>query len=145
MISRRGFLKTTGTAIAAASLANDAGAARPGPARERTFCLFSKHLPELRERARKAVKEAGFDGVDLTVRAQGHVLPEKAADDLPRAVEAITARGQGADDHDRADVGVGAVGAAAADGGGEAAALLQDRLLAFLAGVGRPRAGRGGG
>ena len=94
MISRRGFLKTTGTAIAAATLPSDAGAKAAAAAGERTFCLFSKHLPELDwSDLGKAVKDAGFDGVDLTVRAQGHVLPERAADDLPRAIEAITAHG----------------------------------------------------
>ena len=94
MISRREFLHTAGTAIAAASVAIDAGATPVAAAGERTFCLFSKHLPEFGwSELGKAVKEAGFDGVDLTVRAQGHVLPEKAADDLPRAVEAISASG----------------------------------------------------
>jgi sugar phosphate isomerase/epimerase len=58
------------------------------------FCLFSKHLPELDwGDLGRAVKDAGFEGVDLTVRSQGHVLPERAADDLPRAIEAITAHG----------------------------------------------------
>lgn len=60
----------------------------------RTFCLFSKHLPELdwRDLAR-AAGDAGFGGIDLTVRPRGHVLPERAAEDLPRAVEAIRAQG----------------------------------------------------
>jgi len=59
-----------------------------------SFCLFSKHLPELNwSDLGRAVKGAGFDGVDLTVRPQGHVAPERAADDLPRAVEAIAAHG----------------------------------------------------
>ena len=31
----------------------------------------------------------GFDGVDLSVRPEGHVLPEKVERDLPKAVEAI--------------------------------------------------------
>lgn len=93
MISRRAFLHAAGTAITAAALP-----IRPGATVEaagaRTFCLFSKHLPELGWRdLGKAVKDAGFDGVDLTVRTQGHVLPEKAAGDLPRAIEAITAQG----------------------------------------------------
>jgi len=40
------------------------------------------------------VKAAGGDGVDFTVRnAQGHVLPEKVTEDLPRAVEACQAAG----------------------------------------------------
>jgi L-ribulose-5-phosphate 3-epimerase len=60
----------------------------------RVFCLFSKHLPELGwGDLGQAVKDAGFEGVDLTVRAGGHVLPERATDDLPRAIEAIKARG----------------------------------------------------
>jgi L-ribulose-5-phosphate 3-epimerase len=37
----------------------------------------------------EAAAEIGFDGVDLTVRPKGHVEPERAADDLPKAVEAI--------------------------------------------------------
>ena len=41
----------------------------------------------------RAVKDAGFDGVDLTVRPGGHVLPGRAADDLPRAIDAIRSQG----------------------------------------------------
>jgi sugar phosphate isomerase/epimerase len=37
--------------------------------------------------------ELGFDGVDLCVRKGAHVLPERAADDLPRAVEDIRKAG----------------------------------------------------
>ena len=58
------------------------------------ICFFSKHLPELDwTELGRAVKAAGFDGVDLTVRAKGHVLPERAAADLPRAIDAIKAQG----------------------------------------------------
>jgi sugar phosphate isomerase/epimerase len=39
-------------------------------------------------RLAESAKGVGFDGLDLTVRAEGHVLPERAADDLPRAFEA---------------------------------------------------------
>jgi sugar phosphate isomerase/epimerase len=41
----------------------------------------------------RTVKQIGFDGVDLTVRPGGHVLPERATEDLPRAIEAILAEG----------------------------------------------------
>ena len=41
----------------------------------------------------KNAKAVGFGGVDLTVRAKGHVEPERAAEDLPRAVNAIRAHG----------------------------------------------------
>jgi sugar phosphate isomerase/epimerase len=40
------------------------------------------------------VKAAGYDGLDYTVRVpQGHVLPERVEEDLPRAVEAARAAG----------------------------------------------------
>jgi L-ribulose-5-phosphate 3-epimerase len=83
-VTRRSFL-----AVAAAAPV----AAQTPPPRP-TICFFSKHLPELSwgELGRK-LHEAGFQGVDLTVRRAGHVLPERAAEDLPRAVEAIRAHG----------------------------------------------------
>jgi len=59
-----------------------------------TLCLFSKHLPDLHGRdLAKTVKGLGFAGIDLTVRPKGHVLPERAAADLPRVIEAIRAEG----------------------------------------------------
>src|SRR5262249_18478596 len=58
------------------------------------ICLFSKHLPMMDwARMAKAVKRLGFGGIDLTVRPGGHVLPERAAEDLPKAVAAIRAEG----------------------------------------------------
>ncbi len=56
--------------------------------------VFSKHLQFLdyKEMAEKA-KEIGFDGIDLTVRPGGHVLPERVKTDLPKAVEAIKKAG----------------------------------------------------
>ena len=40
-----------------------------------------------------AMAEMGFDGIDLTVRPEGHVLPERVAEDLPKAVEIIRKAG----------------------------------------------------
>src|SRR2546428_1995361 len=58
------------------------------------LCIFSKHLPKLNyEELGKKSKEIGFDGVDLTVRPGGHVLPERAAADLPRALDTIRSHG----------------------------------------------------
>ncbi|WP_282053465.1 sugar phosphate isomerase/epimerase family protein [Maribacter luteus] len=52
--------------------------------------LFSKHLQFLDYDAMSAATaEMGFNGVDLTVRPNGHVSPEKVIDDLPKAVEAM--------------------------------------------------------
>lgn len=56
--------------------------------------IFSKHLQWLDyEAMADAVKEMGFDGIDLTVRPDGHVLPENVEKDLPKAVAAIRKRG----------------------------------------------------
>jgi sugar phosphate isomerase/epimerase len=54
-----------------------------------TVHVFSKHLQWLDyDGMAETAAEIGFDGVDLTVRPGGHVLPERAEDDLPRAIEA---------------------------------------------------------
>jgi sugar phosphate isomerase/epimerase len=59
-----------------------------------TICFFSKHLPSMDwNRLGQAVKATGFGGVDLTVRPNGHVAPERVASDLPRALEAIGGHG----------------------------------------------------
>ncbi len=44
-------------------------------------------------RLAKSIKPIGFDGIDLTVRKGGHVRPERAAEDLPKAVETIREQG----------------------------------------------------
>jgi sugar phosphate isomerase/epimerase len=59
-----------------------------------SISVFSKHLqwldyPEMA----KTAANLGFDGVDLTVRPGGHVLPKNAERDLPKAVEAIRNEG----------------------------------------------------
>lgn len=87
-VSRRAWMRVVGGAVLAGH------AARSDARASRTYCLFSKHLPELGwADLGRAVKDAGFDGVDLTVRPGGHVRPERAADDLPRALDAIRAQG----------------------------------------------------
>ncbi len=56
--------------------------------------IFSKQLQWLDYDEMAAVAaEMGFDGIDLTVRPQGHVLPERVEDDLPKALEAIQKTG----------------------------------------------------
>jgi len=45
------------------------------------------------KRLGQSVAQAGFDGIDLTVRKGGHVLPENAARELPNAVAAIRDEG----------------------------------------------------
>ena len=54
------------------------------------FVMFSKMLISLPvDEVGTVVKDLGFDGVDLTVRPGGHVLPEEVTRELPRAVETL--------------------------------------------------------
>ena len=56
--------------------------------------IFSKHLQFLDYKETGAMAaELGFDGVDLTVRPKGHVLPKNVAVDLPKAVTDIRSAG----------------------------------------------------
>ena len=78
-----------GTALAAPFLQPARAAGR-----KPTLCIFSKHLQQYGyEDLARVSKEFGFEGVDLTVRPRGHVLPENVVRDLPAAVKAIRARG----------------------------------------------------
>lgn len=82
---------TRRTLISAAAGAALAAARDTKPVK---LVVFSKHLhwAPWNEMASVAT-ECGFDGIDLTVRKAGHVLPERVADDLPRAAEAIKKAG----------------------------------------------------
>jgi len=82
-VSRRIFL-----GVAASAWAARAAGFSP------QLLAFSKHLPDLNyEDLGRTVKQLGFDGVDLTVRPKGHVLPERVAEDLPRAVDTLRKHG----------------------------------------------------
>lgn len=60
-----------------------------------TIHVFSKPLHWLSHaETARIIADAGYGGIDYTVRvAQGHVLPEKVQEDLPRAVDAARAAG----------------------------------------------------
>jgi sugar phosphate isomerase/epimerase len=52
--------------------------------------MFSKHLGELSvAEAGRRVKELGFEGIDLTVRPGGHVVPDGVERALPEAVRQL--------------------------------------------------------
>jgi sugar phosphate isomerase/epimerase len=85
--NRREFIKSASAFAAVSLLPNTNGFSGD-------ICLFSKHLPAMDwTRLALAVKKLGFGGIDLTVRPGGHVLPERAAEDLPKAVAVIRAEG----------------------------------------------------
>ena len=100
-LSRRSFITTTvsvgsavtagltGSKLVASNVISEGNIPETGE-----VCVFSKHLqwldyPEMAAFAR----EAGFDGIDLTVRPRGHVEPENVERDLPLAVKAVKAEG----------------------------------------------------
>jgi len=97
MTTRRDFIKKSTLASAALMtpiptdlLSN----LQVGPAKAPELYLFSKHLQFLDyEEMSRVTKEIGFDGLDLTVRPKGHVLPANVTTDLPRATEAMEAAG----------------------------------------------------
>ncbi|MEP7258173.1 MAG: TIM barrel protein [Flavitalea sp.] len=89
--SRRHFLKQSLLAGAALPLVSASAFAASDTAADRLkINIFSKNLHFLNYKdMAEAAAEMGFDGIDLTVRPFGHVLPERVEDDLPKAVEAI--------------------------------------------------------
>lgn len=107
--SRRDFIKNSILTTAGISLAVDSLAAStkermmknhsiiPDQLSDKEafkISIFSKHLHWLDYAEMAKVAAAmGFDGVDLTVRPGGHVLPEKVEEDLPKAVAAIRQEG----------------------------------------------------
>jgi L-ribulose-5-phosphate 3-epimerase len=92
-LTRRTFIAGSGAVLAAGVRGGALNAAVRDSFRG-PICLFSKHLPDLHWRdLGPVVKNAGFDGVDLTVRPGGHVLPERARDELEPAVQALRTAG----------------------------------------------------
>lgn len=102
--SRRDFIAKSILATAGISTSLNSLASAPRPTAGRTSTInrpgsftiniFSKNLHWLNySEMASAVAEIGFDGIDITVRPEGHVLPEKVTEDLPKAVEAIKKAG----------------------------------------------------
>jgi L-ribulose-5-phosphate 3-epimerase len=111
--SRRNFITRSGLALAGISTGlnsmMDAGNYRiatgktsrklsKGPEMKSSdafkISVFSKHLQWLDyENMARAAAQIGLDGIDLTVRPQGHVLPENVERDLPKAMEAVKKAG----------------------------------------------------
>jgi L-ribulose-5-phosphate 3-epimerase len=95
-ITRRAFIKYTGAAAMLSQLA-------PLPVQALNLNhsgdplevhIFSKHLQFLGwKEVGQVAAELGFDGVDLTVRPKGHVLPENVTSDLPLAINDIKQSG----------------------------------------------------
>jgi L-ribulose-5-phosphate 3-epimerase len=96
-MDRRNFVKKAAGIIGTYHLVAASGAHAKASKIDRNapnLCVFSKHLHwmDYREMAAFA-KKIGFNGIDLTVRPGGHVLPENVEKDLPRAVSQIKSQG----------------------------------------------------
>ncbi len=91
--TRRQFTKRTATALGGIPLLNfDSALSRSNKTRndEINISIFSKQLQFLNyNEMAAAAAEIGFNGIDLTVRPKGHILPERVTDDLPAAVVAM--------------------------------------------------------
>ncbi len=95
-LSRRDFLLATVAASAAAALGPGATfAAETRSVAPLPIVVFSKIYQELKlnyDEAAELTAEAGLDGVDCPVRPQGEIEPERAAEELPRYLEALRKR-----------------------------------------------------
>jgi len=92
-MNRRAFLARGGAAAAVGMLAGRMAVAQDAPATPQVV-IFSKYLQFMDYKTlARTCREIGLDGVDLTVRPGGHVLPENVDRDLTAAVEAIRAEG----------------------------------------------------
>lgn len=93
-LDRRAFLQTT--ALAALS-ARQTAPTPPRSAAKLRIDIYARHLLWLKTayEVARAAKEMGYDGVDVNVRpaGQGHVTPERVAEDLPPFVTTIRKHG----------------------------------------------------
>lgn len=94
-MNRRAVLKTMG-AVAIAGAMNRTQAASESSSPKASICLFSKPLHGRPvEKLAEVLGSIGVTALDLTCRPGGHVLPERVADDLPRAKERLGQAGIG--------------------------------------------------
>lgn len=90
--TRRDFIKTTALTSSAIALGfNNVPNLSAG--RKIKIGGFTKELQSLSyEETAEAVLKMGWDGIECPVRPNGHVLPERVEEDLPKMVEALKQR-----------------------------------------------------
>jgi hypothetical protein len=90
-VHRRTFLETVGAGLAA-GLTTPALAAQ-SPVTGWKVGGFTKPIQDLSfDQTAQFTVDAGWDGIELALRAGGHVLPERADEDLPKMVAALKAK-----------------------------------------------------
>ncbi len=89
-ISRRQFV-ASGVALSALAATKTPAFGVESPAASFKICAFEKYLQDLSyDELAEVIAKLGFDGIEATVRKNGHVLPERVEDDLPKLVEALS-------------------------------------------------------
>lgn len=107
-------------AVAGVDVNSFAQAAKTQPANGLKICIFSKHFQWTDCKEEEALSaEIGFDGVNLTVRDGGHVLPERVEQDLHKAVETVRQAGL-------------SVGLGGADGGRPTLTIPKEQLVSIM-------------
>jgi L-ribulose-5-phosphate 3-epimerase len=93
--SRREFIKTASAVSAGAVISPKLFSGPPVvKAKIYSFCVFTKCLQFLDyEQLGVALADIGFKGAELSVRDEGHVLPENVKTDLPRAIKTLQKSG----------------------------------------------------
>src|SRR2546428_3787305 len=90
-IPRRDLLAAISATTLLGGRVQPAVAATAGPLK---ISVFSRHFQWTNCQEMAAIaKDVGFDGIALTVREGGHVLPERVEEDLPKAAEDIRKAG----------------------------------------------------
>jgi sugar phosphate isomerase/epimerase len=94
MENRREFIKKAGLAVAAFPIISSSDFLKDTKKVASQICYFTKHLQWLDfDDLGLVLRDAGFDGADLTVRPGGHVEPNMAGSELPKAVKAFQKHG----------------------------------------------------
>ena len=87
--TRRRFLAHTGALSALAVTNSQVFGVESSPPSFK-LCAFEKFLQDLSyDELAEVIAELGFDGIEATVRKNGHVVPERVEEDLPKLVEAL--------------------------------------------------------
>ena len=92
-LGRREFLGSSSAMAAAMAAGFPLSAAAQSPRERNPICVFIKFIQSLNyEELTNAVADLGFDGIEATVRRGGYIEPNRAADELPKLVEALAKR-----------------------------------------------------
>lgn len=94
MTDRRTFLKTVAMTGGLAAVLNQTPGMALSTKNDMHVSVFSKHLQWLDfDKTAEVLKNAGFNGIDYTVRKGGHIQPENVKKDLPRAIKVAQQKG----------------------------------------------------